>query len=123
MDIYAENILDHYKRPRHFGAMADATNSYHQQNRSCGDEMTFYTKIENNRVVDISFEGGGCAISMAAASILSEALIGKSTAEIEALGLEDVKALLGVEITGRRENCALVGLKAVQSAITKMSNI
>lgn len=80
-DLYQDVILDHGRKPRNFHAMEDASRQLEGFNPLCGDRLTLYLKIEDDRVTDISFEGAGCAISMASASLLSETLVGKTTAE------------------------------------------
>ena len=82
-DLYQDVILDHGRKPRNFHAMEDASRQLEGFNPLCGDRLTLYLKIEGDRVTDISFEGAGCAISMASASLLSEILVGKTTAEVE----------------------------------------
>jgi nitrogen fixation NifU-like protein len=84
-DLYQEVILDHGRSPRNFHAMAGATRRLEGYNPLCGDRLTLYLKLEGDRVTDISFEGAGCAISMASASLLSETLVGKTTAEAAAV--------------------------------------
>lgn len=116
MDIYAKNILDHYQRPYNFGPLEDGI-KHHTLNRSCGDDITVYVKIENNKLSRISFEGHGCSISMATTSILSEKLIGYEVATVLKLGLEDIQKILGIDISLRREKCAMIGLRAICGAI------
>jgi nitrogen fixation protein NifU and related proteins len=82
-DLYQEVILDHTKRPRNFHAMADATSSADGHNRLCGDKLTLYVKLENGVIRDASFQGSGCAISTASASMMTEALKGKTVPEAE----------------------------------------
>jgi len=84
-DLYQEVILDHTKKPRNFHKMEAATNSAKGHNPLCGDRLTVYLKLENDVVKDISFEGSGCAISTASASMMTESLKGKTKAEAEAL--------------------------------------
>jgi nitrogen fixation protein NifU and related proteins len=84
-DLYQEVILDHTKKPRNFHKMEAATNSAKGHNPLCGDRLTVYLKLENDIVKDISFEGSGCAISTASASMMTESLKGKTKAEAEAL--------------------------------------
>jgi nitrogen fixation protein NifU and related proteins len=84
-DLYQEVILDHTKKPRNFRKMEAATNSAKGHNPLCGDRLTVYLKLENDVVQDISFEGSGCAISTASASMMTESLKGKTKAEAEAL--------------------------------------
>ena len=84
-DLYQEVILDHTKKPRNFHKMEGATNSARGHNPLCGDKLTVYLKLENDTVKDISFEGSGCAISTASASMMTESLKGKTRREAEAL--------------------------------------
>ena len=83
--LYQEVILDHTKKPRNFRAMAEANHKAEGYNPLCGDKVTVYLKIEDDKITDISFQGSGCAISTASASILTETLKGKTEAEAEAL--------------------------------------
>ena len=84
-DLYQEVILDHTKKPRNFHRLESATNSAKGHNPLCGDRLTVYLRMENGIVQDISFEGSGCAISTASASMMTESLKGKSKADVEAL--------------------------------------
>ena len=83
--LYQEVILDHSRRPRNFHSMKDADRHADGYNPLCGDRFTVYLKLQDDRIVDISFEGTGCAISTASASILTEILKGKTRAQAEAL--------------------------------------
>jgi len=80
-DLYQEIIVDHSKRPRNCHAMADANRKAEGFNPLCGDKLRLYIKIENDVVIDASFEGSGCAISTASASLMTESLKGKSRKE------------------------------------------
>lgn len=84
-DLYQEVILDHNRRPRNFGALPDANRSAEGNNPLCGDRVTVYLRVEDDRVQGISFQGSGCAISTASASLMTEALRGKTVAEAHAL--------------------------------------
>jgi len=85
-ELYQEVILDHSKHPRHFGKLDHATNTAQGHNPLCGDRVTMYLKVDaNDRIQDISFEGKGCAISQASASLMTDMLIGRTTAEAEKL--------------------------------------
>lgn len=84
-DLYQEVILDHNKRPRNFGALRDATHRAHGDNPLCGDKVTIFLALENGRVADVRFEGSGCAISTASASLMTEAIKGKTEAELRAM--------------------------------------
>jgi nitrogen fixation NifU-like protein len=83
--LYQEVILDHSKKPRNFHPMTDADRQAEGYNRLCGDRFTIYLKLQDDRITDISFQGTGCAISTASASILTEILKGKTRAQAEAL--------------------------------------
>lgn len=82
-DLYQEVILDHSKKPRNFRKLPDANRHAEGYNPLCGDKITVYLKIENERVAEVSFQGAGCAISTASASIMTESLKGKSLADAE----------------------------------------
>ena len=83
--LYQEVILDHYKRPRNFGPLAEADHTAEGYNPLCGDQVKVSVRIEGDRVVDAHFEGAGCAISTASASLMTEAVKGMTLAEAEAL--------------------------------------
>ncbi|MBN2854014.1 iron-sulfur cluster assembly scaffold protein [Patescibacteria group bacterium] len=119
MNIYAKNILDHYKNPRNRGALKDASVSFKSLNSTCGDQIEVFLKVEAGKIKKINFEGHGCAISIATISILSEALLEKKVSEVLKLDLNSVQSLLGIEISARRSKCALIGLKAIKGALKK----
>jgi nitrogen fixation NifU-like protein len=83
--LYQEVILDHSKHPHNFRAMPDASGSAQGYNPLCGDKVTLYVKLEGDRIADLSFQGIGCAISTASASILTQILKGKTREEADAL--------------------------------------
>jgi nitrogen fixation NifU-like protein len=84
-DLYQELILDHNKRPRNFKKLEGANRTAEGYNPLCGDKVKIYARLEDGRVKDVSFEGSGCAISKASASVMTESLKGKTVAEVEAL--------------------------------------
>ncbi len=84
-DLYQEVILDHNRRPRNFHALADASHTAEGYNPLCGDRLTLYLKLNGDTIQDVSFEGAGCAISKASASMMTDALKGRSLAEANAL--------------------------------------
>ena len=98
-DLYQELILDHYKRPRNRRKLDAADHEAKGHNPLCGDKVIVYLKLDNDRVSDIAFEGNGCAISTASASLMTEALKGKTTAEAREL-FEKFHAL----VTGQLED-------------------
>jgi nitrogen fixation protein NifU and related proteins len=116
-DLYRENILDHYKRPRNFGRPEQFELDFEDTNPFCGDEQHVYIHLDDDgRVAEIAFEGKGCAISTAATSMLMEELDGKTREELVRLDKDFVLDLLGIEISATRMKCALLGLKVVKSA-------
>jgi nitrogen fixation protein NifU and related proteins len=84
-DLYQEVILDHYKRPRNFGPLEGADHKAEGHNPLCGDQVTVYIVLDKDVIRDISFQGSGCAISTASASLMTEILKGKTLAEVETL--------------------------------------
>ena len=116
-ELYRENILEHYKRPRNFGRPNDFDLEYEDTNPFCGDEQHVFISLDADRRVDaVSFEGKGCAISTAATSMLTEELAGKTREELLRLPKDFVLDLLGIEISATRMKCATLGLKVVKSA-------
>src|SRR5690606_34109554 len=84
-ELYQEVIFDHNRKPRNFRALAQADQVARGHNPLCGDQLTVYLKLADDRVADVSFEGQGCAISTASASLMTEAVKGRPVAEVEAL--------------------------------------
>jgi nitrogen fixation NifU-like protein len=84
-DLYQEVILDHNRRPRNFGVLANATRIANGHNPLCGDRLKLYLRLDGERIADVSFEGSGCAISKASASLMTDAIKGQSIADAVAL--------------------------------------
>lgn len=84
-DLYQEVILDHNKHPRNFGHLEAADHRARGDNPLCGDQLTLYLKMDGDRIAEVRFEGQGCAISTASASILTEVVLGKTLSEVEAV--------------------------------------
>src|SRR6516162_7119241 len=82
-ELYQEVILDHYKKPRNFRALPDANRKQEGYNPLCGDKITVYLKVENGVIKDIGFQGSGCAISTASASMMTDSLKGKTIDQAE----------------------------------------
>ena len=101
-DLYQQVILDHNKSPRNYRKMDDATRHVDGYNPLCGDHYTVYVKLEGNTIVDVSFEGAGCAISKASASVMSSLVKGHSVDEAEEL-FRDFHRLVKGEIEGEAE--------------------
>src|SRR5215472_4749607 len=117
---FIDNLLDHYYNPRHRGPMPDATVSIKGGNPGCGDLITAHLKLDKDeRIVDASFEGEGCTISQAAASILSEQIIGKTLTEVNEMDHTQFIEDLGREVVINRLKCATLALNTVKAAERK----
>ncbi len=114
-ELYQEMILEHNRSPRNFRALADATGKSEGFNPLCGDRLTLYLKLENDIITDISFQGSGCAISKASASMMTASVKGKSKAEAEAL-IEEFRKMLSRE-AGTEYKTRHLGKLAVFSGV------
>jgi nitrogen fixation NifU-like protein len=116
-DFYRENILDHYKNPRNAGHLDHPTASAEGVNPLCGDELAVELDVDGGVVRDVRFNGRGCAISQAAASMISDVVKGKTVAEVRALGSEDVLEELGIPLSPIRLKCALLSVNVLRVAL------
>ncbi|MBI5127664.1 SUF system NifU family Fe-S cluster assembly protein [Candidatus Roizmanbacteria bacterium] len=114
MSIYSELILDHYQHPRNFGIIVNPTLKSFVSNPLCGDEIEVAIKIEKGKVAEIKFQGRGCAISLAAASMLTEFLKGKPKEQLKKINKEHMIKMLGIELGVNRIKCALLPLEALK---------
>lgn len=112
--MYREIILDHARNPRHPGILKPADVDHEERNPLCGDRLRLTLRLdENQRITDIAWDGEGCAISQATASMLSEEILGKTLAEVHHLTKDDIFELVGIPLTINRVKCALLSLKAL----------
>lgn len=135
-ELYQEIIIDHNRNPRNHHAMPDATTQANGFNPLCGDKLTVYLKLEDEVVVDISFIGCGCAISQASASLMTEALVGKTVDEAhqlferfhgmltkddgdQLLSLDKLAVLAGVRAYPARVKCATLAWHTLEAALAK----
>lgn len=133
-DLYQEVIFDHYKTPRNHHALAGANHVAHGENPLCGDQVTVYLHVEDDVIQDVSFEGSGCAISTASASLMTEALKGKKVGEAKLIfqkfhhlvtdadpdphpDLGKLEVLAGVREFPARVKCATLAWHTLQSAL------
>lgn len=119
-----EYLVDHFKRPRHKGVMADADVRMPGGNPGCGDVVAMYVKAEpsSDRIERVTFEGEGCTISQAAASILAERVNRKHLGfeDIMAMSYEDMIGILGEDIVGSRPRCATLALGTLKAAVKRI---
>ncbi len=131
-DLYQQVILDHNKRPRNRGRLPTANRIAHGDNPTCGDQCSVYLRLDGDRIADISFDGSGCAISQASASLMTSQLKGKTTAEATKLydefrqivttgqapeEISDLAAFAGVHAFPARIKCATLGWHAALNAL------
>jgi len=114
--IYKENILDHYRRPRNKRVIRKGK-SARKKNPLCGDEITAYVLVDSDKIVDIAFQGNGCAISQASMSMLTKKLVGMSPNDVRDIGQEYVLDMLNIPIGIVRRKCAMLGLRVIQEAL------
>ena len=119
-DLYRETIMTEARQPQNFGPLKEASAIRSYINPSCGDSVKVYVKLdqEKKKLLDISWEGNGCVISMASMSFLSAKVKGMNLVKINKLAANDLKQMLGLkEITPSREKCMMMGLMAIRKAI------
>lgn len=115
MDMYRENILDHAQNPRFPGVLDPADIDHEESNPLCGDRLRLTLRLdENNRITALAWDGEGCAISQASASMLGEQIIGKTLEEIRSLSKEDIFEMLGIPLSPNRMKCALLSLQVLK---------
>ncbi len=117
-DFYKENILDHYRNPRHAGTLEQPTHTHESHNPLCGDIIRIDLHVNEDNIVDqVAFHGKGCAISQASASMLTEMIEGMPLDEVKQISKDDILEMLGIPIGPVRMKCALLSLKALKAGI------
>jgi|SRR3989344_3605945 len=114
MNIYRQNILEHYKNPDNLGNLTNFNLKCQAHNPSCGDELEIKLKIENKKIKDAKFTAKGCAISIASADILLDNIKNKNLDEVKKIDEKKLLSLLGTKLTPSRLNCALLSLQALK---------
>jgi nitrogen fixation NifU-like protein len=141
-DLYQEVILDHNRRPRNYGPLADASGEAHGHNPLCGDKLTVFVRLDENVVRDVHFVGSGCAISKASASLMTEAVKGRTLevalgtfdrfhgmittpidAPVDLEGLGKLEALAGVREFPMRVKCATLAWHTLKAALTNSGGV
>ncbi len=117
-DIYQEHILDHFESPYHKGRLLHPTCSHCDKNPLCGDVIELQLKFDDHdRVTDAYFDGKGCAISQAAASMLCEQIEGKPLSELKGMTAQEMLDLLQVPLTASRQKCGLLAFKVLKTLV------
>ena len=116
-DLFRENILDHYKHPRNHGTLEHPDITYEDANPLCGDRIRMDVNVKEGRIDAVRFSGVGCSISQAAASMLCEAVEGRTLDEVKKLSRDDVLEMLGIELGPVRLKCGMLALKTLKAGV------
>jgi len=125
-DLYREYLLDHYHNPKNQGTIKNADIQKHDINISCGDEVEMYAKLDTNTkkekfdnqvIKELKFNGKGCVICMATASILTEELTGKTIKDVKNTNTDELLELLHLQLTPARIKCAMLSLVTLKKGI------
>ena len=121
--LYQEILMDHYRNPHNRGTLTDKNFASGQYNPSCGDLIQLQGIISDNVLTKLVFEGKGCVISLATASLLTQSSTGKTIEELMLLDRVFIQKLIGIELGLTRLKCALLPLMALQEGLEKYTNI
>lgn len=117
-ELYQERILDHYEEPFHRGSCPALTHAHEEENPLCGDTVRVELAISpDGTIIDAYFNGDGCCISQASASMLIERIQGKAVDDAKQFTAEDMLALFGAKLTPNRQKCCLLAWRTLQSAL------
>ncbi len=119
-ELYRENILEHFKEPRNYGKIKDADVYHKENNPVCGDEIEIFLKFDKknkSKISEIKFQGRGCAVSQATASILTEEIKNKELRKIQQLDSTDIIKMIGIPLSPTRLKCAMLSLDTLKNAI------
>jgi nitrogen fixation NifU-like protein len=115
MNIYEEDILDHYENPSNYGTLENPDISHEEDNPLCGDQIRIDLKVEDGMIADVRFSGHGCTISQAAASMLTEEIKGRPLEEVKKMTRDDILEMLGIPLGPVRLKCGLLPLKVLKA--------
>jgi nitrogen fixation protein NifU and related proteins len=117
-EIYQEHILDHYEDPFHRGSLPTATHAHQDKNPLCGDVVKMELQLSpDGKIEDVFFDGEGCVISQASASMLAEKMQGKTVEDVKSFAAKDMLELYGPRLTPNRQKCCLLSWKVLQTAV------
>lgn len=118
--LYQEELMDHYKFPRNKQKTKEPDFYADDGNPSCGDKIYIEGKIEDGKITQIGFDGSGCVVSQAAASMLTEKVLGKSIEEVLNLTKDDILKMLGIELGPNRLKCATLSLQVLKQGLSEL---
>lgn len=119
-DLYQQIILDHYKHPHNWGKLSGhGVISSAETNSSCGDKIEASVMLSGQKIVDIKFTGEGCAISIAATSLLTDYLRHKKISDLNKISLSNIESMLGIGPNPAREKCLTIGLHTIKTTINQ----
>jgi nitrogen fixation NifU-like protein len=118
-DLYREQLLDHYHNPDNYGALENPDVDIEVDNPTCGDQIHLTASLDiEGKIAEVMFEGQGCVVSMAASSMFTGEVIGKTPEEITSMGLADIQEMMGgVKLSMGRVKCALLSLTAIKQGL------
>lgn len=118
-DFYRENILDHGKNPRNKGILVPADFDHEGSNPLCGDRLRLTLRLDDSkkRIATLAWDGEGCAISQASASMLGEQILGMTLDEVATIGKQDILDMIGIPLSMNRVKCGLLSLKVLTVAL------
>jgi nitrogen fixation NifU-like protein len=116
-DIYQEHVMDHYEDPYHRGHCSVCTHAHEDKNPLCGDVVRLELELKDDKISQAWFEGEGCCISQASASMLCEQIEGKTVAEAKQFSAQDMLKLFGARLTPNRQKCCLLSWRVLQQAM------
>jgi nitrogen fixation protein NifU and related proteins len=115
--MFQEELMDHYKFPRHRKVLTVYSFSQEDNNPSCGDRIGIQVLIDNDKIIDIGFQGEGCILSQAACSMLMQEVHGKSIHDLKHLSKDDILSMVGIPLGPTRVKCALLSLEVLKQGI------
>ena len=124
-DLYREQLLDHYHNPVNYGELESPDVDIEMDNPTCGDMIHLTARLdESGHIAEVMFEGQGCVVSMAASSMFTDEVVGRTPEEVEAMGLAEIQEMMGgVRLSMGRVKCALLSLNAMKQGLREAGQL